>query len=341
MKIAINGFGRIGRQLLRVALKEDEHKMFVAANDLSDAKTLAHLLKYDSAYGALDAQIGVEEKAKDGFSAYLVVNGHKVGILSKTEPDKLPWKKLGIDIVIESTGIFTDKAGAEKHLKAGAKKVIVTAPSKSGEIETFILGVNDEKLNKAGDIINNASCTTNCLAPIMKVLCDSVGVRKSLLTTVHAYTADQRLQDAPHKDLRRSRAAAFNIVPTTTGAADATAKTIPELKGIFDGIAMRVPVIVGSISDIVLVTKKKTSVEEINEIFKKASDNSKLKDIVAVTEEPLVSSDIVGTTHSAIVDLSLTRVVGDDLVKVVAWYDNEWAYSYRLLELIRKVAEKL
>ncbi|MFA4930852.1 MAG: type I glyceraldehyde-3-phosphate dehydrogenase [Patescibacteria group bacterium] len=334
MKVAINGFGRIGRQVFRAAVNNGWHKNIVAVNDLTDVATLAHLFKYDSVYKGFDGKISYE-KGDDQFAGYLVVNDHKLGVLADKEPSNLPWKKLGVDVVIESTGFFVSREGASKHLEAGAKRVVISAPAKGGDVETFVIGVNDEDL-KDQDIISNASCTTNCIAPVAKIINDNFGIEKAMMTTVHAYTADQRLVDAPHKDLRRGRAAAVNIIPTTTGAAIATAETIPSLKGKFDGMAIRVPVVCGSLSDFTFVLKKSTTVEEVNEIIEKAAKGD-YKGIIQATHEPLVSTDIIGNEHSSIVNLDLTNIVDGNLLKVVAWYDNEWGYSNRLFELVRNM----
>ncbi len=326
IRVAINGFGRIGRLVFRAGMKRKGIE-FVAVNDLTDAKTLAHLLKYDSVHGILDADI----KAKGNS---IVVNGKEIKIFSEKEPENLPWKKLKIDVVVESTGIFITKEGAEKHLKAGAKKVLISAPAKGDNpIKTIVIGVNDKDYDRKKDnIISLASCTTNCLAPVVKVLNDNFGIEKGFMTTVHAYTNDQKILDLPHKDLRRARAANLSIIPTTTGAAKAVTLTIPELKGKLDGMAMRVPVADGSITDFVAVLKKEATAEEINKIFKSASEKS-LKGILQYTEEPIVSIDVVGNPHSAIFDAELTKTSGK-LVKVVAWYDNEWGYSCRMVDFI-------
>jgi len=327
VRVAINGFGRIGRLVFRAGMKRKGIE-FVAVNDLTDAKTLAHLLKYDSVHGILDIDI----KAK---GSSIVVNGKEIKIFSEREPENLPWKNLKIDVVVESTGIFITKEGAEKHLKAGAKKVLISAPAKGDNpIKTIVMGVNEKDYDrKKDDIISLASCTTNCLAPVVKILNDNFGIEKGFMTTVHAYTNDQNILDLPHKDLRRARAAAMSIIPTTTGAAKAVTLTIPELKGKLDGMAMRVPVADGSITDFVAVLKKEATAEEINKLFKSASEKS-LKGILQYTEEPIVSIDIVGNPHSAIFDAELTKTSGK-LVKVVAWYDNEWGYSNRMVDFIK------
>lgn len=335
IKIAINGFGRIGRSAFKVAL--DYHKDevdIVGINDLTDAATLAHLLKYDTAYGIYNHEISHDDQN-------IMVDGKKYHVYSEKEPAKLPWKELNVDVVIESTGFFTNRAGSMSHVKAGARRVVISAPVKGGDVGTYLIGVNADKDIGADPIINNASCTTNCIAPVAAIMHAKFGVAKAMMTTIHGYTADQNLQDGPHKDLRRARAAAENIVPTSTGAAVATTETIPELKGLFDGMAIRVPTLVGSISDFTFLLKKKVTVEEVNKAFKEASANPLYKGILAVTEEPLVSSDIVGRTESSIVDLPLTQVVDGDLVKVFAWYDNEIGYSHRLVEQVIRAGKQI
>jgi len=341
IKLAINGFGRIGRQIVRAILEQEAQGELdkteidlVGVNDLADAKTLAHLLKYDSVYGLLPNEIESGNNFDKPFSGFFSVDGKKVGVLNETDPSKLPWKKLGVDIVIESTGRFVDKASASLHLTSGARKVIVSAPVKEGDVGTYIVGVNEEEISKTDKIISNASCTTNCIAPVIKMINDEFGVKKSLMTTVHAYTADQTLVDAPHRDLRRGRGAAINVIPTTTGAAIAATMALPELKNKFDGLSIRVPVPVGSISDITMLTNREVTAEEVNQFLEKECKSEKWQGIVDATFEPLVSSDIVGNSHSAIIDLSLTQVVDKDLLKVVAWYDNEWGYSNRMVDLI-------
>ena len=327
IKVAINGFGRIGRLVFRAGIN-NKNIDFVAVNDLTDAKTLAHLLKYDSVHGILDANI----KAKN---SSILVNGKEIKIFSERDPEKLPWKKLKIDVVVESTGIFRTKEGAEKHIKAGAKKVLISAPAKGDNpIKTIVIGVNEKEYNKEKDnIISLASCTTNCLAPVVKVLNDNFGIEKGFMTTVHASTNDQKILDLPHKDLRRARATSLSIIPTTTGAAKAVTLTIPELKGKLDGMAMRVPVADGSITDFVAILKKETTAEEINKLFKSVAEHE-LKGILQYTEEPIVSIDVVGNPHSSIFDAELTKTSGK-LVKVVAWYDNEWGYSCRMVDFIQ------
>jgi len=325
-RIAINGFGRIGRAAFKIALEKEDLEV-VAINDLTDAPTLAHLLAHDTAYGAYAKSVVAGEKK-------LTVGGHEYPVYAEPDPLKLPWKELAIDVVLECTGRFTDKDASGQHLTAGAKKVVLSAPSKGddGSVPTFLIGVNAAEYVEEA-IVSNASCTTNSLAPVAKVLHDRFGIDKALMSTIHSYTADQSLQDGPHKDLRRARAAAQNIVPTTTGAAIAVTQVMPELVGRFDGLSFRVPTIVVSLTDFTFVLKKKTTVEEINEALTEASRNPRYAHVLAVTNEPLVSSDFIGNPHSSIVDLSLTKVVDGDLVKVVAWYDNEWGYSNRLVEM--------
>lgn len=331
LKVAINGFGRIGRSAFKVAIEKYKEVLeIVAINDLTTPATLAHLLKYDSAYGIWDHEVSSDEKN-------IIVDKKKYPVFSEKEPADLPWKTLDVEVVMECTGKFTDKGKASTHLQAGAKKVIISAPAKGEGIPTLVLGVNDDTYKGEG-IINNASCTTNCISPVVKVLHDKFIVQKATMTTIHAYTHDQNIQDGPHKDLRRARAAAFNMVPTSTGAAKATTETIPALKGLFDGVAIRVPILVGSISDITMLFKKKVTVEEVNQALTEAASGS-LKNILAVTNEPIVSADIVGRSESAIVDLGLTQVVDGDLVKVFAWYDNEWGYANRLIEQVINVGK--
>lgn len=340
IKIAINGFGRIGRQAFKIALEKPELEI-VAINDLTDPKVLAHLLKYDSVYGVYPQDVSSElkpEKANQTVSTVgsLVVAGRKVPIFAEKDPATLPWKDLGVDVVLESTGRFTDSEKAGAHLKAGAKKVIISAPAKDeGITPTFIIGVNHDKY--AGQpIISNASCTTNCITPVISVLHSAFGIKKLLMSTIHAYTAEQNIVDGPppalHKDLRRARAAGVNIVPTTTGATTATVEAIPELKGTMGGMAFRVPVPVGSLSDFSVILARKTTAEEINKAFIDASKNPIWEKVLTVTTDPIVSSDIIGNPHSTIVDLSLTQVVDGDFAKVIAWYDNEYGYSNRFVE---------
>ncbi len=332
-KVAINGFGRIGRNILRAAKKHKAGFDFVAVNDITDNKTLAHLLKYDSVHGKYP---GTVEAAGDG----LLVDGDKLRVTSEKDPASLPWKELGVEIVFESTGRFTDREAAAKHLAAGAKKVIITAPAK-GEDITIVMGVNHEKYDaKAHSVISNASCTTNCLVPVVKVLRDKFGWRRGLMMTCHSYTNDQNILDLPHKDLRRARAAALSMIPTTTGAAKATALVIPELKGKIDGLSIRVPTPDVSVVDLTAELERNVSIEEINNAFREAA-NGELKGILAVSDEPLVSVDYIGNPHSAIVDLMSTFVVGDSMVKVLAWYDNEWGYSVRCVDLAGYIAKSL
>lgn len=329
MKIAINGFGRIGRTTAKIITGKEGIDL-VAVNDLTDAKTLAHLFKYDSVYGIFEREISFDEQ-------HLIIGDKKIRILAEKDPALLPWRDLEVDVVIESTGHFTDQEKCQAHLKAGAKKVVISAPAKDEVTKTFVLGVNDKEY-QGEEIISNASCTTNCIAPIMKVLSDKIGIQKSMMTTVHSYTSDQVLVDGPHKDLRRARSAGINIVPTTTGAATATAKTIPSLKDKFDGLSIRVPTPVVSLSDITVVLSRKTSVGEINSLLKAAADSTH-KGIIQYSTEPLVSSDLKMNPFSAIVDSTLTQVVDGDLVKIIGWYDNEWGYSCRLVEMAELVGK--
>lgn len=323
MNIAINGFGRIGRAVFKALLDKKGVKI-VAINDLTDPKTLAHLLKHDSCYD-FNKEISAENDN-------LIVAGKKYKVLAEKDPSNLPWAEMKVDIVLECTGKFLDNAGAGEHLKAGAKKVIISAPAKDKNIKTIVLSVNEKDLKKEDKIISMASCTTNCLAPVTKIIEDNFGIKKASMSTVHSYTADQNLVDGPHKDLRRARASAVNIVPTTTGAAKATALTIPKLSGKFDGLSLRVPTPVVSLCDAVYITEKPVTAEAVNEALKKAATRD-YENIVAVTEELLVSSDFIGNCHSAIIDLSLTKVIGGDMLKVISWYDNEWGYSCRLADL--------
>jgi len=327
IRVAINGFGRIGRVAFRV-MTERSNIELVAINDLADSKTLAHLLKYDSVHGIMNADIRAEENA-------IIVNGKKVNVYSEKDPAKLPWKALDIDVVIESTGFFLDKQSAEKHITAGAKKVIISAPPTSSDIKAVVLGVNDYILTKEDIIISNASCTTNCAAPMIQVLDEGWGLQDGFITTVHSYTGDQRLHDAPHKDLRRARAAALSIVPTSTGAAKAITKIFPHLEGKIGGCGIRVPVPDGSLTDITCVLARPVTAAEINAAFKKASE-TKLKGILQYMEDPIVSIDIVDNSHSCIFDPEFTSVVGN-LVKIIGWYDNESGYSNRLADLVSKI----
>ena len=325
IKLAINGFGRIGRNAFKIAFERRDVKI-VAINDLTDTKTLAHLLKHDSSYGTYDRDVKFDEEN-------LIVDGEKIRVFSEKEPKNLPWGEYQVDVVIESTGFFTDPKKAADHLEAGARKVVISAPAKGEGAKTIVIGVNEDTVTENDKILSNASCTTNCIAPVMKVLEDNFGIEKALMTTVHSYTASQRILDAPAKDLREARAAAENIVPTSTGASKAAALTIPALKGKFDGLSIRVPTPVVSLSDITAVLKRDTTIEELQEIFKKAAKEPFYEGILGVSEEPLVSIDYRGNSHSSIVDLPLMNVVGGNLVKIVAWYDNEWGYSNRLVEL--------
>jgi glyceraldehyde 3-phosphate dehydrogenase len=333
VRVGINGFGRIGRNFFRAALAQGADLEIVAVNDLTNPETLAHLLKYDSITGRLGADVQVD-------GGDLLVGGKRIKVLAERDPGNLPWKALGVDIVIESTGFFTDAAAAEKHLVAGAKKVLISAPAK-GEDITVVMGVNDGLYDDAAHrIISNASCTTNCLAPLAKVLNDNFGIEHGLMTTVHAYTADQNLQDGPHKDLRRARAAGLNIVPTSTGAAKAIGLVLPELKGKLDGFALRVPVPTGSATDLTVTVSREVTAEEVNAVYKAAAADPKWAGILAYTEDPIVSSDIVTDPASSIFDSGLTRAIVNQ-VKVVSWYDNEWGYSNRLVDLAELVAAKL
>lgn len=330
-KIAINGFGRIGRNAFKVAF-ENEALEIAAINDLTDNKTLAYLLKHDSNYGTYQRDVSFDEQS-------ITVDGTRIKVMAEKDPSKLPWKDLGVDIVIESTGFFVKPELAKMHIDAGAKKVVISAPAKGEGADTFVLGVNESGLKNSTDVVSNASCTTNCITPVAAVIEEAFGIEKAMMTTIHSYTASQVLQDGPAKDLRESRAAALNIVPTTTGATIAAAKALPALEGVFQGISIRVPTPVVSLSDFTFVTKKDTSVEEVNNTLTEASKRPELQGILAVTNEPLVSRDLIGDSHSAVVDLELTNVVGGNLVKVVAWYDNEWGYSNRLVELVAQAAE--
>ena len=329
VRVAVNGFGRIGRNVFRAALKSDAPIEWVAINDLTDAETLAHLLRYDSILGPFPGTVEVA-------GGNLVVNGKEIKILAERDPAALPWGELGADVVIESTGFFTDRENASKHLAAGAKKVIISAPASDPDV-TVALGVNFDTYNKdEHHIISNASCTTNCLAPVAKVLHETVGIKHGLMTTIHAYTSDQRLQDLPHSDLRRARAAAINLIPASTGAAKAISLVIPELTGKLHGFAVRAPVPTGSVVDLTVETERETSVEEVNAALKAAADGP-LSSVLQYTTDPIVSSDIVGSPYSSIVDAELTAVIDGTMLKVVAWYDNEWGYSNRVVELVQQV----
>ncbi|CAH0151869.1 Glyceraldehyde-3-phosphate dehydrogenase [Arthrobacter sp. Bi83] len=332
-RIGINGFGRIGRNYFRAALAQGADLEIVAVNDLTSPEALAHLLKYDSVGGRLTETVEVKE-------GNLVVNGNAIKVLAERDPANLPWADLNVDIVIESTGFFTKAAAAQKHIDAGAKKVLISAPASDEDI-TIVMGVNHELYDPAAhNIISNASCTTNCLGPLAKVINDEFGIERGLMTTIHAYTADQNLQDGPHNDLRRARAAAINMVPTSTGAAKAIGLVLPELKGKLDGYAIRVPVPTGSATDLTVTVSRETTVEEVNAALKKASESEALQGFLTYTDEPIVSSDIVGDPASSIFDSGLTKVIGNQ-VKVVSWYDNEWGYSNRLVDLTELVASKL
>ena len=330
IRVGINGFGRIGRNVIRAAKAAGADIDWVAVNDLTDAETLAHLTKYDSILGRYP---GTVEVTADG----LRIDGQDIRVLAETDPAKLPWGDLGVDVVIESTGRFTDRENASKHLDGGAKKVLISAPAK-GEDITVCLGVNFDQYDKAKhDVISNASCTTNCLAPVAKVVNDTVGIKHGLMTTIHAYTADQRLQDMPHSDPRRARAAALNLIPTATGAAKAVALVLPELKGKLHGFAIRAPVPTGSVVDLTFEADRETSVEEVNAALKAASETDVLEGILEYTEDLIVSSDIVTNPASSIVDSNLTAVIDGTMVKVVAWYDNEWGYSNRVIDVVQRV----
>lgn len=350
IKVGINGFGRIGRLSFRIGLTRLKNQLEFAAINTSGSMPVsgwAHLTNYDTTYRKFEKEIRYEETKnpkeatdEEPLIGYLKVDGSKIPVLAQRDPAKIPWGKYGVDVVIESTGRFTTKEDAKKHAVGGVKKVVISAPSKGGNVGTYVIGVNEVK----GDveIISNASCTTNCTAPVVAVMHAEFGVEKALMTTIHGYTDDQKLQDGSHKDLRRARAAAENIVPTTTGAAVATTETIPELKGLFDGRALRVPVATGSITDFTFVVKKEVTVDEVNNVFEKAAtQNALYKGILAVTNKPLVSSDIIGRSESAIVDLGLTQVVDGNLVKIFAWYDNEWGYANRLVEQVVRVGKTI
>lgn len=349
IKIGINGFGRIGRIVFRIGLLKHSREIEFAAINTSGSMNVdgwAHLVNYDTMYRKFEKEVN-SEKVKEAKEAtdqdpligYLKVDGRKIAVLAQKDPAKIPWGKYGVEVVIESTGRFTTEEEAKKHALGGAKRVIISAPSKGGNVGTYVLGVNEYE--DGAEVISNASCTTNCVAPVVAVVYAAFGIEKALMTTIHGYTDDQRLQDNSHKDLRRARAAAENIIPTTTGAAKATTETIPELKGIFDGKALRVPVATGSITDFVFVLRKSVSVDEVNEVFTKAVNNPIYKGVLAVTNKPLVSSDIIGRSESAIIDLSLTQVVAGNLLKVFAWYDNEWGYAERLVDQVIRVGRTL
>jgi glyceraldehyde 3-phosphate dehydrogenase len=330
LKAGINGFGRIGRNVFRAAYERGADVDWVGVNDITDTKTLAHLLEYDSILGRFPAEIEATETG-------IVVGGKELRVFAERDPAELRWGDLGAEVVVESTGLFTSRDEAAKHLEAGAKKVIITAPAKEPDV-TLALGVNDDAYDPGEHhVISNASCTTNCLAPVARVLHDAVGIEQGVMTTIHAYTADQRLQDAPHSDLRRARAAAVNLVPTSTGAAKAIGLVVPELDGKLNGIAVRAPVITGSVVDLACTVERPTSVEEVNQAFRERADAGPLEGILQYTEDPIVSSDIVTTSYSSIFDASLTMVIDERLVKVIAWYDNEWGYSNRVVDLTERV----
>jgi glyceraldehyde 3-phosphate dehydrogenase len=330
LRAAINGFGRIGRNVFRAAHARGADIDWVGVNDITDTKTLAHLLKYDSVLGPFQGEVEATETG-------ILIDGKELRVLAERDPAALPWGDLGADVVIESTGLFTDRDSAAKHLDAGAKKVIISAPAKGPDV-TLALGVNDDAYDPdQHHVISNASCTTNCLAPVAKVLHDAVGIERGVMTTVHAYTADQRLQDAPHKDLRRARAAATNLVPTSTGAAKAIGLVIPELDGRLNGTAVRAPVITGSVVDLVCTVERPTSVEEVNRAFAERADTGPLEGILKYTDEPIVSTDVITSPYSSVFDAGLTMVVDERLVKVIAWYDNEWGYSNRVVDLAERV----
>jgi glyceraldehyde-3-phosphate dehydrogenase, type I len=330
-RVGINGFGRIGRNFFRAALKQGADLEVVAVNDLTDTKTLAHLLKYDSILGRFDGEVSFTEDS-------LVVNGKEIKVLAQRNPADLPWGELGVEVVVESTGFFTDGEKAKAHIEAGAKKVVISAPAKNVD-GTFVMGVNDGDYTNDLTIVSNASCTTNCLAPLAKVLHENFGIERGIMTTIHSYTGDQRILDAPHKDLRRARAAALNMIPTKTGAAQAVALVLPELKGRFDGLAVRVPTPTGSLTDLTFVAEKEVSVEAVKAAVKAAAEGE-LKGVLEYTEDPIVSSDIVGNPHTSIFDATETKVIGN-LVKVLSWYDNEWGYSNALVRLTALVGSKL
>ena len=328
IRVAINGFGRIGRPVLKVGLEKGIN--FVAINDLTDTETLAYLLKYDSVYGVYDKKVRAEKNS-------IVIDGKKVKVFAEKDPSNLPWKELKVDVVVESTGFFTDREGAAKHLDAGAKRVLISAPAKNPDV-TIVPGVNEGKLKKEYKIISMGSCTTNCLAPLAKVLNDKFDIKRGFMTTIHAYTSDQRILDGPHRKLRRARAANLSIIPTTSGATQSVVEVIPKLKGKMDGLAMRVPVAVGSIVDFVAELKKKTTVKNVNEVFKNMA-NGKLKGILQYTEEPLVSADIIGNSNSSIIDGLSTQVINGNFIKVLSWYDNEFAYACRMVDMLKLLAK--
>ena len=335
-KVAINGFGRIGRNAFKIAFSRSDIEI-LAINDLTDTKTLAYLLKHDTNYGSYDKEVTYDD-------TNIIVDGKPIKVLAEKDPSNLPWKSMDIDVVIESTGFFVEPDKARTHIQAGAKRVVISAPAKGESADsapTIVLGVNDEQIATAKDIVSNASCTTNCITPVVNVVESNFGIEKLMMTTIHSYTASQHLQDGPGKNLREDRAGAQNITPTTTGASIAAAKAMPVLAGKFGGFEVRVPTPVVSLADFVILTKRDVSVEEVNEAFKKASLNSIFQGILAVSEEELVSSDYIGNSHSAIVDLNLTAVIGGNLLKVVAWYDNEWGYSNRLVEVVADLGKNI
>ncbi|NCC19792.1 type I glyceraldehyde-3-phosphate dehydrogenase [Candidatus Saccharibacteria bacterium] len=332
-RVAINGFGRIGRSAFKIAWERSDTEI-VAINDLTDTKTLAYLLKHDSNYGTYGHEVGYDDES-------LLIDGTKVRVLAEKDPTVLPWRDMDIDVVIESTGFFTDEEGASKHIQAGAKRVVISGPTKSEGVDTIVLGANDDVIASATQVVSNASCTTNSLGAVMAVLDAEFGVEKSMLTTIHSYTASQRIQDAPAKDLREGRSAAENMVPTTTGAAIAVTKTLPQLQGKFDGLSVRVPTPVVSLSDVTALLKRNVTVDEINQAFRKAASDSFYQGILGISEEPLVSRDFIGNSHSGIVDLPLTKVVDGNLIKVMVWYDNEWGYSNRLVELVADIGANI
>jgi glyceraldehyde 3-phosphate dehydrogenase len=342
VRVGINGFGRIGRNVFRAAMARGEELAqeieWVAVNDLTDSRTLAHLLKYDSVLGPYPGTVRVSDEGSSAGGGAIEVDGRELKVLAERDPGALPWGELGVEVVIESTGLFTDRESSAKHLAGGAKKVVISAPASDPDA-TVVLGVNFDEVydRERHDVISNASCTTNCLAPVAKVVNDTVGIRHGLMTTIHAYTADQRLQDMPHKDLRRARAAAINLIPASTGAAKAIGLVIPALQGKLNGFAVRAPVPVGSVVDLTVECARETSVEEVNGALRSASESGPLAGLMAYTEDPIVSSDIVSSPFSSIVDSLLTSVVDGTMLKVVAWYDNEWGYSNRVVDLVQRV----
>ena len=332
-KVGINGFGRIGRNAFKAAVEKGANFEVVALNDLTTPETLAHLLSYDSCFGKFRGTVSYKEDA-------IIVNGKEIKIIAERDPEKLPWKELGVEVVIESTGIFTKKDAAEKHIKAGAKKVIISAPATDEDI-TIVMGVNEDKYDpKAHNIISNASCTTNCLAPFAKVIDEAFGIKRGLMTTIHSYTNDQQILDLPHKDLRRARAAAISMIPTTTGAAKAVSLVLPQLKGKLNGMALRVPTPAVSVVDIVFELNKKTTKDEVNAVLKKAAESDKLKEYLGFCDEPLVSIDFKGDPRSSIVDGLSTMMIEDDMVKILSWYDNEWGYSHRVVDVVEYIIGK-